>query len=503
MLDELDVDSLRALTVNALRYESDPNVLMSWYVDWPGARVRDWWDAYRAARTGPDSSAWARPTVYAHPFIDPAGRTVIQYWYFYPFNDFMGNHEGDWEHVNVVVDETRSRVEEVHYYFHHRSVTLPQGTYLPEITDGTHPVVYVGGRMYNVLDFPIRLLAGEHNEGSHGSYPFPGEWESAAALGSPESVQKADDDSTRVFRHDTFDVILTPEPGRIDYLGSPQVLREWIAFLLPLRWGFPSAPSVGSGIVNSDVGNRAPFGPAYNAAWNRTAPGMNYSAYRLRKLSVVRSVIEDLLQPWYYLYIFRTPRYIHDADAAGDREQLERLGLAPRSGVAERGFGSPNLGLHVGFPTGDFDGVVNRSTGLFVWRNLWAKIRFGAFEILGGYQRFSRSEPPGGAQFVYPFTANLVLRGPEARIRPYGTIGGGAYGWESRIRTEPGGPQLVQSGWDLGWTASLGIEYYLRSKVALDIALRYHATGGPGPDAGIDDGRMRFFALWVGHYLRF
>ena len=27
----------------------------------------------------------------------------MQYWFFYPWNDGGNNHEGDWEHINVVV----------------------------------------------------------------------------------------------------------------------------------------------------------------------------------------------------------------------------------------------------------------------------------------------------------------------------------------------------------------------------------------------------------------
>jgi hypothetical protein len=396
----------------------------------------------------------------------------------------------------------RRGVEEVHYYFHRRSISLPQGEYRPEIVNGTHPVVYVGGRMYNVFDFPIRLLRGENNEGSHGMYPFPGEWESAAGLGHPESVHKADEDSTRVLPYDRFRVVLTPEPSRIDYRRHPEVLREWISFLLPVRWGFPSAPSLGSSIA-ADVGNRAPFGPSSNSAWNRTAPGMDYSAYRVKKVPFVRSLIEDLLQPWYYLYIFRTPRYVDDLRGQQDRRELQRLGLVPQGGWGERAFGSPNLGVHVGWPRGNFSDVFNSSTGFFLWRNLWAKLRFGAIEFLGGYQRFSRTEAPGGAMFVYPFTTSVVVRAPDALVRPYGSLGGGAYGWESRIRTSEGGPQLVESGWDLGWTASAGVEYYLRTGIALDAGLRYHATKGPGVAAGIDDERLTWLALWIGHIVRF
>ena len=501
-LRDLDPDSLRALTETALRYESDPTTLVTWYFDWPGDGVSDWWRTYGEYRTGPDSTRWAQPTVYAHPFLDPAGHVIIQYWYFYPFNDFIGNHEGDWEHVNVVLTPDRSQVAGVHYYFHARSITLPQGDFLPDIVDGTHPVVYVGGRMYNVFDYPIRIFSGERNEGSHGSYPYPGEWESAAGLGSPESVQKPDKDSTRVIRHQQFRTVLTPEPGRIDYTTNPEALREWIAFLLPVRWGFPSAASLGS-MLNADVGNRAPFGPLYNAAWNRTAPGMQYTAYQIRKLSTARSFLEDLLQPWYYLYIFRTPRFIHDTRRGQDRETLERLGLAPRSGWAERALGSPIMGVSLGYPQGDLSNVYNTSAGFLLLRNLWAKLRLGAVEIVGGYQKLPRDRDLGGSLFVYPFTGNLVVRAPDALFRPYATVGSGPFGWESRVKVSTGGTQQVSSGWKLGWSAGVGVEYYLRTKVALDVGVRYYQAGSLPDRAQADGADLRFLTVWIGHLLRF
>ncbi|MEE9269957.1 MAG: hypothetical protein V3V49_06815, partial [Candidatus Krumholzibacteria bacterium] len=129
---------------------------------------------------------------------------------------------------------------------------------------------------------------------------------------------------------------------------------------------------------------------------------------------------------------------------------------------------------------------------------------FGTFEILSGYQRFPRTEGLGGSLFVYPITGNIVVRAPDALFRPYASVGGGLYGWEWRIRVSEDGPQLVKAGWDLGWNASVGLEYYLRTGVALDIGLRYHATtGGPGLAAGIADERLRFYTLWIGHYFRF
>ena len=105
---------------------------------------------------------------------------------------------------------------------------------------------------------------------------------------------------------------------------------------------------------------------------------------------------------------------------------------------------------------------------------------------------------PQGSLSIYPITANTVLRTPDALFRPYVSVGGGLYGWKSRVRVSADGAQLLSSGWDLGWTPGVGIEYYLQPRVALDIALRYHITTIP-----VEDGHMRFFALSIGHYVRF
>ena len=502
-LYELDADSLGRLVDSTVRYWSTPDLVTTWYFDFPGGNPKEWWEAYARFRSGPDSLSWARPTVYAHPFLDAAGRVVIQYWYFYPFNDYLGNHEGDWEHVNVVPTSDGLAIDEVHYFFHQRSIKLPQGEYQPRVVDRTHPLVYVGGRGYNILDYPMRILSGERNEGSHGCFPYPGEWEGAAGLGAPESVQDDNGDSTRVLAHDRFDVVLTPEPSRIDYDRVPEVLHEWAWILLPARWGFPAAPSLGSGIKFTDVGNTAPFGPAFNTGWNRPAHGLLYPAFQIRRIPKLRGYLEDLVQPWYYLYIFRSPRYVHDTRGSMKRRDLERLGLAPRGGWREVGLGSTIFGAHISVPKRKWANDFDTSVGISLWRNFWAKIRFGSVEFMGGYQKFSRGRTGEGSLFVYPITGNFVARMPDAWVRPYVTFGGGAYGWESRESLPTGDGKLVTSGWDLGWTVGGGIEYYLRPRVSLDLALRYHSTGISNPDTGGQDDEVQFLSVWIGHYVRF
>ena len=496
-------ESLARLVTRAADYLSDPDILETSYFDFPGGKPSEWWSAYAGLRVGPDSAAWRQPVVFAHPFFDGSGRLFIKYWYFYPFNDYVGNHEGDWEHVCVGISDDRTRVTSVHYYFHDRSVILPEGRHHPEIVDESHPVVYVGGRGYVVLDYPLRILSHDRNSGSHGCFPYPGEWEGAAGLGTTESVSGAGDDSARVVSYDRFRVILTPEPGRIDFRRRPEVLEEWAWFLLPVRWGFPSAPSLGSNIRFVDTGNQAPFGPAYNAAWNRTAPGLSYPRYPVRRLSPVRSMLEDLVQPWYYLYAFRTPRFVPDARDGRTRRDLQSLGLVPRSGGAERGFGTTLLGMSVGIPRQDFHDAFATSTGISLWHGVWLKARFGAVELMGGYQKFRSRSPAGGSLFVYPLTASVAVRAPDAMLRPYATLGGGLYGWESRFPTSLPDTQAVTSGWRVGGTAAIGLEYYLRSRVALDLSLRYHDCASPGERAGLAGDRLRFVTVQAGHYLRF
>ena len=65
------------------------------------------------------------------------------------------------------------------------------------------------------------------------------------------------------------------------------------------------------------------------------------------------------------------------------------------------------------------------------------------------------------------------------------------------------GTQEVSSGWMLGWSAGVGVEYYLRTKVALDVGVRYY-HGGSLPDRAQADGvDLRFLTVWIGHLLRF
>lgn len=70
---------------------------------------------------------------------------VIQYWVYYPYNDAANVHEGDFEHIDVIVNDQNPTIAEAVgaiYYRHNTSKSL---SWNQLETIGNHPIVYVGG----------------------------------------------------------------------------------------------------------------------------------------------------------------------------------------------------------------------------------------------------------------------------------------------------------------------------------------------------------------------
>ena len=77
------------------------NGLYGYYLDYPGNPLE----------AGCDYEQWAGadvadspPTTYAHVATEAGreDRIALQYWFFYPYNDYTNKHEGDWEMVQLV-----------------------------------------------------------------------------------------------------------------------------------------------------------------------------------------------------------------------------------------------------------------------------------------------------------------------------------------------------------------------------------------------------------------
>ncbi len=255
-----------------------------WEYGSPAADEPDEWYA-----VWEEGNAWSRPgadfppTVYAHLVRCPdagcppafgAAAVLIQYWFFFPFNDWVNNHEGDWEGIQVIAssaDPATATVKDVEYFAHRVHITRDSPVPLADhclIEEATHPVVFTGGHG----EVTGCIGGAGRGEGSHGMYPTPGRFLAVGegdALGcfDPADEEIAIDAGPTVHWSD-FAIEVIPDPEAIDTASEPE--RAWLA--ADLLWGTRRVPSVGGDLWH-DVGNVAPHGPAHNREdrWGRAA----------------------------------------------------------------------------------------------------------------------------------------------------------------------------------------------------------------------------------------
>jgi hypothetical protein len=162
------------------------------------------------------------PTIHARVTPGPSGEYIIQYWFFYPFNDGpLNRHEGDWEMISIFLDDTTSPMY-VGYSQHLGGERAGWGlTY----RDGTHPKVYVA-------------------LGSHANYLRP--YEGGLGLARDEVSEEG-----RVLGPDDYEIVLLGEKGA----GNHPDDQAWLDFAG--HWG-------DYGAVDAGVrGERGPQGPVF------------------------------------------------------------------------------------------------------------------------------------------------------------------------------------------------------------------------------------------------
>jgi hypothetical protein len=114
-----------------------------YHLDFPGNALSPGCDYNRWAQRLTEDS---EPVVYAH-VVGERGRLALQYWFFYPFNDFNNTHEGDWEMIQLVFDAPDARAAlatepaEIGYSSHEGAERAEWGDEKLELVD-ERPVVY-------------------------------------------------------------------------------------------------------------------------------------------------------------------------------------------------------------------------------------------------------------------------------------------------------------------------------------------------------------------------
>ena len=117
-----------------------------YHLDFPGDALHPGCDYNRWAKRLTRGSA---PVVYAHVVGEEGapGKLALQYWFFYPFNDFNNTHEGDWEMIQLLFEAPDARAAlgtepvEVGYSSHEGAESAAWDNEKLELVDG-RPVVY-------------------------------------------------------------------------------------------------------------------------------------------------------------------------------------------------------------------------------------------------------------------------------------------------------------------------------------------------------------------------
>lgn len=203
---------------------------IQYYVDAPGddresGGESGWLKRWRAIMQCDDdnvTTAAYPPTQYAHVFWfnRAKGLIGIQYWFYYPYNRWINSHEGDWEHVNVIVQGPGDLTDSAAYkpvgvqFFFHGFQYEPKAVIH---TAGEHVMVYAGGAS--------RFLFWG-GEVSGGSYPFPAHYSDAGGKAGPVSPGDDTRKPKRFIAAQDFRVVLLPEPERLDTAKNPE--HSWL-----------------------------------------------------------------------------------------------------------------------------------------------------------------------------------------------------------------------------------------------------------------------------------
>jgi hypothetical protein len=231
------------------------------YFDFPGQDEKSWEEKCAIEISRPQNKSGAGfIKTYVHMFItDECSRAgnasgyefVIQYWFFYPRNDGGNNHEGDWEHINVIIspigkvkeclsvdeidrilettgskiraDKDRLVIKRLEYYFHYKVMAVDFSTpnaYAPRndwkqeiealdkdrrgklwIWEKIRSMAYKDAEEKEINTHPFGYIGGDcrgyeqilstpggKNRNSHGNYPFPGIYREVGPGNSSEKI---------------------------------------------------------------------------------------------------------------------------------------------------------------------------------------------------------------------------------------------------------------------------------------------------------------------------
>lgn len=250
---------------NAIRYSVDApgddrseRGVSSWRRRWRAIMSGDPLD-----RTTPAGLQFA-PTQHAHLFWlnRDKGLLAIQYWFYFPYNEWINHHEGDWEHINVILRGPSRLTDDTpwhpvgYQFFFHEFVHEPKQVVRVGGSDPRedHVVVYTGGKSQFLRWSGLQ---------SGGSYPLPAVF---ANVGGGITGFRASEDVSnpeRFIRPEDFSLVMLPEPERLDVGLHPELTWLRLDLFAGQAHMFENPLS-----MNGMTFGTVPRQPARQGAWN-------------------------------------------------------------------------------------------------------------------------------------------------------------------------------------------------------------------------------------------
>jgi hypothetical protein len=177
------------------------------YLNYSGS----WTDVCQFARTNDIWKDSYDPIAYAHVQQDGA-RLVLQYWFFYYYNEWNNKHEGDWEMIQLVFDASSAEGA---------LAATPVAVGYSQHTGGER-AVWDGAKVHKEGLHPIVYVA----RGSHANYYRPGEY---LGLNGEEGLGCDRAPSVVTGRRVQTSAVLLPQsaPGSLDPFAWLQFQGLW------------------------------------------------------------------------------------------------------------------------------------------------------------------------------------------------------------------------------------------------------------------------------------
>ena len=218
--------------------------------------ISDWRRRWREA-------ADKTPTQYAHMFwLNRArGELVIQYWFFYPFNEWLNHHEGDWEHVNVVVSGSPGPIAR----WAARPTTAPSDTSSTFTVAAWTPTGRCASpaSTRSCSSAGARACSGGRASRAAAATRGPRRTRAGAAASVRSRWATTPGGPVRMMPADSFDVVMLPEPSRLDARAHPELSWLRLPFFAGQPRVFGNPP-----LVDRFGGGKPPRQPARRADWN-------------------------------------------------------------------------------------------------------------------------------------------------------------------------------------------------------------------------------------------